>query len=402
MLYDTTVKSLKPKNKIYRVKDGQVKGLSIEVRPNGSKLWRFRFKKQDGKSSMLSLGRYPSVSISQARDRANNKRALLSQGVDISRGSKNKFLDVFKEWHANNLNKWSEHYSINVYRRIEKYILPFIGSMNVSEINGISILNALRIIEKKGHNDTAHRTLQYITQVFAYAISLSLCERNPAVDIKGALQPHIVKSYPAPTDLKVIAEILKAIDMYCSSFTVRQALTFTSLTMLRPGEVRWSKWQYVDWDQQILTIPGEKMKTYKHNNNKQDHVVPLSAQALNVLEDMYRLTGDKKHIFKSERSSERPISENTMGTALRSMGFAKTVIVPHSFRKISSTLLNERDWPSAWIEKQLAHTDTNKIRGIYNKAEYLEQRRRMLQALADFVDHLKNEKPDINKLRKGM
>ena len=402
-LSDTKLKGLKPQSKVFRIADGEVSGLSIEVRPTGKKLWRFRFNKPDGKATMISLGEYPDVSLKNARDKGRGKRSMLANGMDVSRDTLSNFEDVFQEWHEKHLPTWSDDHGKVIKRRMENNILPWIGKKHISEITGLHLLAALEKIEARGAVETAHRTLQYTTNVFSYAMSKRLVERNPALDIKGSLSPSMKKSFPAPTDPRKISEILKSIDNYSGSFVTKCGLQLLAMTMLRPGELRQGRWSEIDFDDSLWVIPGSRMKVKKNKrlSGNFDHVVPLPSQVISILKELYPLTAKSEFIFPTEYSKDRPMSENTMNVALRRMGFGQDEIVSHSFRTIASTLLNERNWPPAWIEKQLAHIDQNQVRGIYNRAEYLPQRKRMLQTWADFLDYLRQGGTSIKKLKQG-
>lgn len=399
-LTDTKVKGLKPTSKVFRENDGR--GLCLEVRPSGAKFFKLRFKKHDGKFSMISLGRYPDISLKDARDIAHKKRSMLAKGMDISRENGCTFKDVFEEWHKKNSGKWKEEYALTIKSRMEANILPWIGKKHVNDVTGLDLSNAMKKVEDRGAVETAHRTLQYVTQVFSYAIANSLCERNPAVDIKGALTPSIKKSFPAPTDPQRIGEILRAIEKYPGSFTTVCALKMLTLTMLRPGELRKGRWSEIDWDQKLWIIPAERMKVKKNTRvqGRLDHLVPLPSQAVKILKELHPMTSGSEYIFPTEYTKDRPMSENTMNVALRRMGFTQDEIVSHSFRSIASTLLNEREWPAEWIEKQLHHIKAS-VRSIYNRAEYLPQRKRMLQEWANFIDYLRKGGKDVNGLKAG-
>ncbi len=399
-LTDTKIKGLKPSSKVFRMNDGR--GLCLEVRPSGAKYFKFRYKKHDGKFSMISLGRYPELSLKDARDLAQKKRSMLAKGMDISRESGNTFKEIFEEWHSKNLNKWDAEYAQTIKSRVENNILPWIGYKHVNDVTPLDLSGALRKVEDRGAVETAHRILQYLKQIFSYAISNSLCERNPAMDVKGSLAPSVKKSYPAPTDLQQIRVVLQAIDKYPGSFITVCALKMLTLTMLRPGELRKGLWTEIDLDQQEWIIPSSRMKVKKNSRvqGRLDHIVPLSSQAIDVLKELHPLTSVSEYIFPAEYTKHRPMSENTMNVALRRMGFTQDEIVSHSFRSTASTLLNESGWPADWIEKQLHHIKGD-VRGIYNRAEYLEQRKKMLQAWADFLDYLREGGTDINKLKAG-
>ncbi len=376
----TKIESLKPGKKIYRVNDGR--GLCLEVRTNGSKIWRFRFKKLDGKYSMISLGQYPEISLSDARDRAAEKRKLVAHDKPvISKG--NDFESVFNEWHKKNLHTWTKTHGNQILQRINTYIIPWLGSRSIQDITGPELLTAIRRIEKKGYLELAHRVLQICSKVFQYAVASGLAERNPAMDIQGALQPAKKRNWPAPKDPKQVRALLLSIDEYQGSPVTVCALKFHILTFVRPGELRHAEWAEIELDENLWRIPAKKTK------KKRDHLVPLSRQALEVLEEIRPLTSDSKYVFPSERSKKRAMSDNCLNAALRRMGYTKDEIVAHGFRHMASTLLHEQGWQSHVIEKQLAHTDSNKIRGVYNKAEYLNERIRLMQGWADFLDGLK-------------
>ena len=386
----TKIESLKPRKKLYRVNDGR--GLSLEVRTNGSKIWRFRFKKLDGKYSMISLGQYPEISLADARDRAAEKRKLVAHDKPvITKG--NDFQSLFNEWHKENLHTWTPDYAHQIQQRIRMYILPPLGSRPVSEITGPELLAALRRIESRGYLELAHRVLQICNKFFRYAVASGLAERNPAMDIRGALPPTKKRNWPAPKDPKEVAALLRTIDEYKGSFITICALKFHILTFVRPGELRRAEWAEIDLEENLWRIPGSKMK------KKRDHLVPLSRQALKVLDEVRPITSESKYIFPSERSRLQVMSENTLNAALRRMGYTKDEIVSHGFRHMASTLLHEQNWPSHVIEKQLAHIDSNKTRGVYNKAEYLNERIRLMQGWADYLDGLKS-KDNVTVIRK--
>jgi integrase len=376
----TKIEALKARNKVYRVNDGR--GLCLEVRTNGSKIWRFRFKKIDGKYSMISLGQYPEVSLSEVRDIAAEKRKLIAHGKPIiTKGT--DFKSIFNEWHKKNLHIWTEKHASQIFQRMNTYVLPWLGKRPVQEITGPELLMAMRRIEKRGYLELAHRTLQICNKVFLYAVASGFAERNPAMDIQGALPPPKKRNWPAPKDPKQVAALLKSIDEYRGSFVTVSALNLHILTFVRPGELRQAEWAEIDFEEILWRIPAKKTK------KKRDHLVPLSRQALDVLEEIRPLTGTSKYIFPSERSKDRAMSDNCLNAALRRMGYTKDEIVAHGFRHMASTLLHEQGWQSHVIEKQLAHTDSNKIRGVYNKAEYLNERIRLMQGWADYLDGLK-------------
>jgi len=396
------IEGIKPTSQVFRVSDGD--GLHLEIRPTGSKIWRFRFQKMDGKFTMISLGKYPAVTLKAARDKAADKRRLIAEGVDISgRMSDGKFHSVFEDWFKKYESQWTPGHAQTVRSRIENNVLPWIGEKKVSEITSLSILAALERIQDRGAIETAHRVLQIINKVFTFAVSNRLCENNPAIGLNEALAPKEARSFPAPTEPAEVSRVLQAIEGYKGAFVTKCALRLFPMTMLRPGEFRHGEWSEIDFDECVWLIPAEKMKVRRNlkAQGRLDHMVPLSRQAVGILKELHPLTGDRKYIFEGSHRKGRPMSENTLVSALRGLGFEKDFVVAHSFRSIASTMLNEREWPGDWIEKQLHHIVGNKVRGIYNRAQYLPQRRRMMQAWSDYLDYLRQGGKSIEKLAMG-
>ncbi|WP_273266840.1 tyrosine-type recombinase/integrase [Flexistipes sinusarabici] len=378
-LTTTKIKGIKPKSKTYRVSDGN--GLCLEVTPAGKKLWRFRYKKYDGKYTMLSIGRYPEVSLAEAREAVLEKRKAIAHGKPANT-KKEAFEAVFKEWYEKNKNQWTENHAKTTYRRIEKNILPWLGNFQINDITPRSLLECLRRIENRGAVETAHRVLQICNQIFVYAVASGISEDNPAAKIKGALSPVSKNEFPAITELSEVKILWENINDYKGSFITQCGLKLLMLTFLRPGELRKGEWKEIDLRNRCWNIPAERMKKRK------PHVVPLSKQALNILEELHPLTDRSEYIFPSTSTNQRPMSSNTLNMALRRMGYSKEELVAHGLRKTASTILHEQGWPSEIIEKQLAHIDRNQIRGIYNKAKYLQERKIMLQHWADYLDEL--------------
>jgi len=392
-LTDKAVKGAKPKSQVYRIADG--KGLYLEVDPKGSKLWRYRYR-FNGKQKTLALGVYDDVSLAGARDKHQEARKLLAAGIDPMAARKkekaqqsNEFGKIAKEWWENKKGGWSKGHASTVWDRLEKNVLPWIESRPVHEISTGELLGVLRKMESRGAIETAHRVGQVCNQIFIYAIACGYLENNPASGISKALRVRKSKNMPAITEPKKIKELLHAIDGLGGTLVVKSALKFIPLVFVRPGELRKAEWTEFDLDQGMWTIPAAKMKM------KRDHIVPLSRQAIEILAELYPLTGDGKYVFPTIRTKARPMSENTLNAALRRLGYTGDEMVAHGFRTMASTRLHELGWKSEIIEFQLAHADKNKIRGVYNRAEYLEDRKRMMQAWADYLDALKNEEKII-------
>ncbi len=390
-LTDAAVRNAKPRERPFKLFDGR--GLYLEVAPSGGKWWRFKYR-IDGKEKRISLGVYPDVSLKEARERREAARKLVAAGVDPSEARKaerlarrevraNSFETVAREWFAKRSSVWSEGHARRIIRRLERDVFPYIGLRPVGEISAPELLKVLRRIENRGAVETAHRALQECGQIFRYAIATGRAERDVAADLRGALQPVKGRHHPSITDPKKLGELLRAIDGYEGSPITRCALQLAALTFVRPGELRRAEWSEVSFDAAEWRIPAEKMKA------RRPHIVPLSRQALKALEELHPLTGYGRFLFPSVRTETRPMSENTVNAALRRLGYTKDEMTGHGFRSIASTLLHEQGWPPDAIERQLAHAERNSVRAAYNYAEYLPERREMMQAWADYLDRLR-------------
>jgi integrase len=388
MLTDIKLKSLKPKEKLYAVTDE--KGLSIEVPPKGSKRWRFKYR-FGGKQKRLSLGIYPEVSLREAREKRDACRKQVAGGIDPSDLRKAEKLEmaghesfefVTREWHAKYKHNWSYDHAKRTIERFEKNVFPWLGRLNINDIKPPELLAVLRRIEDRGALDTAHRVHQQCGQVFRYGIATGKAERDTAADLKGALAPVRTKHHASITDPVKIGELMRAINGYSGSFVTACALKLAPLVFVRPGELRHAEWSEFDLDNAEWRIPAEKMKMGTL------HIVPLSKQAINILNDLNGLTGRDRYLFPSNRTKERPISNNTVNGALRRLGYTKDEMTGHGFRSMASTLLNEQGWNRDAIERQLAHSERDGVRAAYNYAEYLPERKKMMQAWADYLDGL--------------
>lgn len=389
----TAVKTAKPKEKPYKLFDGH--GLYLEIRPTGSKRWRYKYT-FNGKEKLISLGTYPLTSLKEARDKHFEARKLLDNGINPSEARKeqkeaksasNSFQFVAEEWWKQTKHTWSEKHGEQVYRRLEKNLFPWLRNTPVSDITPPELLKHLRRMEERGAVEMAHRVKTTCGQIFRYAISTGRLERDITQDLKDALKPVTKKHFPTITDPTKIGELLRAIDGYEGHPVTKCALKLAPLTFVRPGELRHMEWEEIDFERKEWVIPPEKMKM------KAKHVVPLSTQAIAVLEEIKPLTGRGKYVFPSVRSSSRPLSDNGVNSALRRMGYTKDEIVPHSFRSMASTLLNEQGYKWDAIERQLAHSERNSVRAAYNYAEYMDIRIPMMQQWADYLDELKSNIP---------
>lgn len=385
------IKSAKPKEKPYKMADE--KGLYLLVNPNGSKLWKFKYR-FSGVEKKLSFGAFPDVSLAAAREARDDARRQLTNTIDpgilknsIKRSKKiadeNSFEAIAREWHAKFIPKWSQNHGERILIRLEQNIFPWIGKRPINEVNAPEILSALRRIENRGAVETAHRVSQICGQVFRYAIVIGKAERNPAADLRGALAPVKQKHHASIIDSVEIGKLLSAISEYRGNFVTKCALQLAPLFFVRPGELRHAEWSEFDLQKAEWRIPAEKMKM------KEQHIVPLATQAIEIIQVLHAYTGAGKYLFPSLRSATRPMSENTVLAALRRLGYSSDEMTGHGFRSMASTLLNEHGWNRDAIERQLAHAERNNIRAAYNYAEYLPERRNMMQWWAEHLDKLK-------------
>jgi len=385
------IKNAKPKEKAYKLADER--GLYLLVSPNGSKLWKMKYRFA-GIEKKLSFGSFSEVTLAAARDLRDDARKHLANKIDpgvlknsIKRSTKlaaeNSFEAIAREWHAKFTPKWTAGHAERILIRLEQDVFPWIGKRPILEVTAPEILSALRRVENRGAIETAHRISQICGQVFRYAIVTGRAERNPAADLRGALAPVKQKHHASITDPIEIGRLLRAISDYRGSFVTKCALQLAPLFFVRPGELRHAEWVEFDIEKAEWRIPAEKMKM------RAQHIVPLCSQAINILQELQAYTSSGKYLFPSTRSSQRPMSENTVLGALRRLGYTTTKMTGHGFRSMASTLLNEKGWNRDAIERQLAHAERNNIRAAYNYAEYLPDRRNMMQWWADYLDKLR-------------
>ena len=396
-LTDIKIRSLKPQKTSFKVWD--TGGLYLEVSPAGGKWWRWKYRFA-GKEKRLSFGVYPDVSLKAAREKRDIARQQLGCGIDPSEARKaekiaqagaESFEAIAREWHAKFSPGWVASHSDRILRRLENDIFPWLGKRSISEIKAPDVLAVLRRIESRGALETAHRALQNCGQVFRYAVATGRAERDPTGDLSGALPSPKEKHHASLIEPKRIAELLRAIDAYQGYFVTKSALRLAPLVFVRPGELRRAQWPEIDLEKAEWRIPGERMKM------REQHIVPLARQAVEILVELAPLTNrvfsarrDRpKYVFPSARTHERPMSENAILAALRRMGYTKDEMTGHGFRSMASTLLHEQGWNHQAIERQLAHAERNGVSAAYNFAEHLQERRRMMQAWADYLDSLK-------------
>ncbi|MCW1985402.1 UNVERIFIED_ORG: integrase [Sphingomonas sp. R1F5B] len=375
----------------YKLSDGG--GLHVLVQPNGSKLWRMKYRFA-GKEKLLSFGKYPDVSLAVARVRRDVARGMLAEGRDPGvaiaeevQVRTNTFETVARKWHANRQDGLDDAHAKRVLSRMERDVFPMLGARPITQITAAEILTVIRKIEERGAIDISRRAKQCVGQVFRFAIANGWAQDDPSVHLAGALKPRPRVKHMSRVPLKELPQLLRAIDSYdgednprCQSLT-RDALMFTMMTWARTSEVRfaaWSEFEELDGSQPLWRIPPERMKMGR------EHLVPLPRQAVSLL-NRRRLASDCEFVFPGPRAGQ-PISENTMIYACYRMGYRRRQTV-HGFRGLASTWANEAEgYNSDWIEMALAHSETNSVRGAYNSALHISSRRRMLQDWADMID----------------
>jgi integrase len=389
MLSDRAISRLKPRERLYRKADG--KGLAIEVTPNGSRLWRFRYR-FNGIARMIGLGAHPGVSAEDARSKRRELADLLKRGIDPAADRKagklrsdeaaqNTFGTVADEWLKKQEPKLAE-----VTHAKAKWMLRLVSSLDktpVADLTAPTVLAALRRIESTGTIDTAHRVKSLVGRVMRYAVATGRAQTDPTSALRGALAPVVTKSHAAITDPTKIGELLRAIDGYSGQPATQAALKLASMLFARPGNLRAMEWAELDLTAAEWRIPAGKMKT------REAHVIPLPKQAIAILKELRALTGHSRFCFPNLRARDKPLSENTLNAALRKLGYTNNEMVGHGFRAMASTRLNEMGWAPDVIERQLAHAERNKVRAVYNRAQYLPERRKMMQAWADYLDGLR-------------
>ena len=388
----TAVRQALPKAKAYKLSDGH--GLYLLVNPKGAKYWRYKYR-YGGKEKTLALGVFPEVSLKDARVAHQEARTKLDKGVDPSEerrvqkltrnlAAADSFEAVALEWFGKVMPDKSESYRVRTRRILEKDLFPVIGQRPVGAIKPPEMLAALRRIEARGANDIAHRAKQTAGQIFRYAVVTGRAERDPSADLKGALAPLQKQHHAAITDPDEVGRLMVAIDGFTGTPVVKTAVQLSALLFQRPGEIRAMEWSEINWDQARWEIPAAKMKM------RAPHIVPLSRQALELLEELHLLTGRGRYVFPSASGASRCLSENTVRIALRAMGYDKDTMTAHGFRAMARTILDEvLGCRVDWIEHQLAHAVRDANGRAYNRTAHLEGRAWMMQQWADYLDQLK-------------
>ena len=402
-LTDVAIRKAKPASKPLKLTDSD--GLYLLLRPNGSRWWRMDYRRPiTSKRNTLSLGVYPAVGLAEARTRRDDARRLLAAGVDPGEQRKavkaagaeraaNSFEVIAREWLAVKSHEWTERQHAKERARLEKHAFPWIGAKPVAELGVATIRPLIDRVAKAGHLEQAHRLRFQLSRVFQFAVATGRAERDPAADLKAVLPSRRKQNFATITDPKRVGELLRAIDGFTGTFPVACALKLAPMWFCRPGEIRMAEWAHFDLDGRnpVYAIPAINRKLRradKEDPNTPPHIVALSHQAVSILRELQFLTGRGKYLFPSARDAKRPMSDGAINAALARIGF-KGELVGHGFRHMASTLLREMGWSAEVVERQLSHKEPG-VAGIYNKAQHLPERRKMMQSWADHLDTLKS------------
>jgi integrase len=387
-LTEFEIRAAKGKSKAYKVYDE--KGLFLLVKPTGARLWRFKYG-YAGVEKLLSFGSYPEVPLKRARAKRDEARKLIADAVDPSAKRKSEksaqaetFSAVATEWLETKKKVLTESTWARDRDQLMKMVGPYLGSRPIAEIEAPELLAVLIRLEKRGVRDTAHRVRAVCGRVFRYAIATGRAKRDPSADLKGALAPTGTQHYAAITDPAKVGQLLRAIADYDGQRATHAALRLAPYVFVRPGELRGAEWPEFDLESAEWRIPAERTKM------RETHIVPLSRQAVEILRELAPLTGNNRYVFPAVGPQARPLSDNTLGAALRRIGYSSDEMTAHGFRTMASTLLNEQGWHPDLIELQLAHKERNEVRAAYNRAQRLGERRKMMQAWADYLDGLRS------------
>jgi integrase len=383
-LTDPKIRNAKPRAKKYKMFDGE--GLYLEVLPTGRKYWRMKYFFAT-KEKVLALGVYPHITLADARELRAQARKLLATGTDPGEAKKqakrlleqkheNTFEVLAREWHRNRLGKWTPGHAKKTMKRLESLVFPRLGQRSVADITASELLSVMRSIEERGI-DLAHRMLQVCGQVFNYAVLTERANNNPAFALRGALKP-LVKTNRAYLKANELPEYLRKLESYDGALLTKLAMKFLLLTFVRTGELRGAEWSEIDFENKEWRIPAQRMKM------RDPHIVPLSKQAIAVLRQIQPLTGQRQYVFTNQHKPSGCMSENTILYGLYRMGYHSRA-TGHGFRSTASTILNEHGFRPDIIERQLAHGERNSVRAAYNHAQYLPERREMMQWWGDYL-----------------
>ena len=410
-LTDTAIRKAMPGPKTRKLSDG--KGLYLELSPAGGRWWRLKYRIA-GVEKRISLGTYPETSLKAAREKMEEARALVAQGIDPSQARKaakqeaahqdeqaqreaqglplhGSFESVAREWFDTRKDEWATTYAKKIFRRLEADVFPWLGKLPVPNITPPMVLDMLRKAENRGAIETAHRVLETCGQVFRFAVATGRIESNPARDLKDALRKPMVQHFAAITDPQRFGELLRAIDSYRGTPVVCAALRLMPLMLLRPGELRQAQWDELDLPAATWTVPAARMKREKVGKiYGQPHIVPLPRQAVAIFEALKPLTEHSPYVFRGERSAQRPMSDAAINAALRTLGFSADEVTGHGFRASARTMIVERlGIAESVVEAQLAHSVRDNLGRAYNRTEFMQERVRMMQQWADYLDTLR-------------
>ncbi|RVU77378.1 tyrosine-type recombinase/integrase [Pantoea dispersa] len=385
------IDSAKPKEKSYKLSDGG--GMYLEIFPNGAKSWRLKYRIA-GKEKRVVFGAYPLLSLAEARQKRSEAKKLLLEGGDPSQQKQdikaakilavnNSFELIALEWHEHKKPSWSKGYATDILEYLKKDIFPHIGKRPIADIDTKEMLDVFRKMEKRGVLDKLKKTRQACRQIFTYAVISGRAGHNPVSDLVGVLKAPKQKHFPH-LSVAELGEFQRQLEQYSGSKITQIATKLLMLTGLRTIELRSAEWNEIDFEKRLWQIPVARMKM------KRPHMVPLSDQALRLLEELRVITGGFRFIFPGRNDSRKSMSEASINQVIKKIGYAGRA-TGHGFRHTLSTILHEQGFDSAWIETQLAHADRNTIRGTYNHAQYLEGRREMMQWYADYLNKLKIE-----------
>ena len=399
-LTDLKIRNTKPGSKLLKLSDGD--GMYLEILPNGNKFWRFRFRQANGKENLMTFGQYPEVSLADAREKRSAARRLMGEGIDPAKHrdeqrraaiaiDANTFEKLAREWHGVKKNSWSPAYARNVLHRLEMDIFPGVGKIAIEQITHRQVIDCLRKIEARGAHEIAKRDKAVCSQIFSFAIQSGVGTRNPVADMHGVLQAVSPGNFPA-ISADELPEFLAALrsNEACMHPTTRIGLRLLMLVFVRTSELIETPWSEIAEGSDSWTIPWHRMKLGKRHLNpiKKDHFVPLSRQAQALLAELRKITGGGTYIFPNLRDHGRPMSNNAFLKALERMGY-KGDMSGHGFRALAMSAIKEKlGYRHEVVDRQLAHVHKDKIARAYDRAEFIEQRREMMQAWADYLDSL--------------
>lgn len=391
MATNLEIKNAKPKEKDYTINVDT--GLTLLVKTTGSKLWRYRYSFA-GKRCMISIGKYPQISLKDAKQRQRDYQDMLEQGINpstfkqtqkIQQAKEKDFRTIALEWHAKHYHASNDRHTRLVLRRLEKYLFPTIGRLPLKDIDAPTLFNLMESIQDLGYIETGKRVNACCSMIFRYGVAKGYCTRDITQDYRGMLKTAPNKHMPTLTDESDIAELLEDMEAYEGTIVVKTALMISAYVFVRPSELASSKWSFIDFEQSHWLIPAELMKM------KRDHLIPFPTQVRELLIQLYKVTGRGEYIFPNEKDPSKPMHSETVNKTLRRIQNGKYInrMVSHGFRGMASTILNEHGFRGEVIEKQLAHQEKNKVRGAYNHAEYIEERAILMQWYADHLNALK-------------